>query len=90
MKVEVDGAMLTVELRCRTWGLAANVMLRNRSEPPSGYKLISGYVKNRSSSGARASLTLKFRHVDTDTKPFVDHAETCVFFEGDQQAANGD
>lgn len=89
MKIKIGGRDFTIGLHCRTWELAARVMVRNREFPPKGYKLYSSFITNRNESGNRASLDMRFRHVDHWIEPMTSD-EARSLFDADRRTANGD
>jgi len=88
MKITLSQDRLTVELKCRTWDLARGLSKSNQESPPDGYRMTLETTSDRSKSGGRATLTMKFSHVSRDV-PAFNYDEAYDFFRDDQKTANG-
>lgn len=89
MKVEIDGKIVAVHVRCDSWDEAWKAVQEFRAEPPDGYKLIGQAICPRTRedgsfiAGRKCNLEIRFvhcnRHVDQFTK-----SEAYEFFQAEE------
>lgn len=88
VKLETRDRIVTVTLRCDSFGSGTRVAIRNWDCPPDGYRLNGFSVRKRNHSGQRCVLSLEFLHIDRRVAPLT-KVEADTVFELDAQVAAG-